>query len=456
MASQMSSGVIQQLNRTATKSIYTGKDKWKLGLLAVGLIVVIVSLIYSNTLANQLTAEERARVALWAAALNQMNDPSISSSIDANILLDIIDKIKQDDKVDAETLINSIQSNSIGAGQNITFLLDVIKNNNTIPVILTDENDSIVTVKNFGEFENFKDNPAYFYKQLAEIKGGYPPIVIDLSSYFASSNDNKGGSKKQFIYYADSSLLSQLKSYPYVQFFVIGIFIMAAYIAFSISRRAEQNKVWLGMAKETAHQLGTPLSSLVGWVEYLRFQDEGRQDSQLVMIADEIEKDVSRLRLIADRFSKIGSEPQLEDSDIVKEVGETLNYIQRRAASRITFSFENSSPAIYAKVSPILFDWVIENLLKNALDAMEGTGHIGVKVSEDGDDVIIDVADSGKGIPKSKFNTIFEPGFSTKKRGWGLGLSLSKRIIENNHNGRIFVKESVIDKGTTFRIIIPH
>lgn len=455
MATQMSSGVIQQLNRTATKSIYTSKDKWKLGLLLIGLVIIIVSLIYNNILANQLTAEERTRVALWASALNQMNDPSISSSIDANVLLDIITKNKQEGKIDADMLSNIIQSNSIGAGQNMTFLLDVIKNNNTIPVILTDEKDSIVTVKNFQEFENFRDNPSYFYCKLKEMKSGYSPIVIDLSSYFSSDDIKNNSNKKQFIYYADSSLLAQLKLYPYVQFLIIGIFIMAAYIAFSIARRAEQNKVWLGMAKETAHQLGTPLSSLVGWVEYLRFQDDDKE-GQFSMIADEIEKDVARLRLIADRFSKIGSEPQLEDNDIVKEVRETLNYVQRRAASRIKFDFESTAPVIQAKISPILFDWVIENLLKNALDAMEGLGQISVRVSEESGDVIIDVSDSGKGIPKSKFNTIFEPGYSTKKRGWGLGLSLSKRIIENNHNGRIFVKESLIDKGTTFRVVIPH
>ncbi|HNL07862.1 MAG TPA: HAMP domain-containing sensor histidine kinase, partial [Chitinophagales bacterium] len=229
---------------------------------------------------------------------------------------------------------------------------------------------------------------------------------------------------------------------------------LVAYLLFSTARRAEQNKVWLGMAKETAHQLGTPLSSLMGWVEMLKtVQDpDGIND----MIAQEVGKDVERLQLIADRFSKIGSIPKLQNSDVVDEVRQTLYYVKRRASSRVSFHFDETTPPIIIALSPVLFDWVIENLLKNALDAMDGKGEIRVAIAEDANDVVIDVTDTGKGIPKSRFITVFEPGYSTKKRGWGLGLSLSKRIIETYHKGKIFVAHSSPNEGATFRVILPN
>ena len=250
-----------------------------------------------------------------------------------------------------------------------------------------------------------------------------------------------------------SSLLVQIKVYPYIQIFITLIFLGIAYSMFSTARRAEQNKVWLGMAKETAHQLGTPLSSMVGWVELLKTMED--EQGQAQMIGDELEKDVLRLQLIAERFSKIGSEPQLENKDIVELVGNTVEYVKRRASSRIQFHYDNDTP-IYATVNPTLFDWVIENLLKNALDAMDGKGQIGVQISQERDQqILIDVSDTGKGIPKSRFTTVFEPGYSTKKRGWGLGLSLSRRIIENYHSGKIYVANSAVDQGTTFRVVLP-
>lgn len=401
--------------------IYEQKIQWKIALLVSALLISSASLLYTNILAKQLAGEERKKMEVWSNALKQMSRAVAS-------------EVSDDD----------------------SFWLDIIKDNTTIPVIVTDEKGEITSVRNFKDDKDWRKNRLYFKSLMLTFKEKHEPIQIDIS--VADTTANMEGNEipmilaKQFVYYDDSSLLVQIKAYPYIQFAITALFLIVAYSLFSSARSAEQNKVWLGMAKETAHQLGTPLSSLVGWVEMLKIMDD--DTGQAYMIGQEIDKDVVRLQLIAERFSKIGSEPKLIETDVAQEIGDTVNYVKRRASSKVAFHYDNSFPII-GYISPILFDWVIENLLKNALDAMDGKGEIKVKVVEENSNILIEVSDTGKGIPKSRFTTVFEPGFSTKKRGWGLGLSLSKRIIENYHSGKIFVANSSVEHGTTFKVIIP-
>lgn len=401
--------------------IYEQKLQWKIALFVSALLISSASLLYTNILARQLANEERNKMTVWANALKQMSRAVAS-------------EVSGDD----------------------SFWLDIIKNNTTIPVIVTDEKGVITSVRNIKGDKDWHKNSAYFKEMQQNFKEKHEPIQIDISVIDTTANLNNNEIPmilaKQYVYYDDSSLLVQLKAYPYIQFVITALFLIVAYSMFSSARRAEQNKVWLGMAKETAHQLGTPLSSLVGWVEMLKMMDD--DTGQAYMIGQEIDKDVVRLQLIAERFSKIGSEPKLIETDVAEEIRTTVDYVKRRASSKVTFRYDNAK-AVYGNISPILFDWVIENLLKNALDAMDGKGEIRVKVTEENQNILIDVSDTGKGIPKSRFTTVFEPGFSTKKRGWGLGLSLSKRIIENYHSGKIFVANSSVEHGTTFKIIIP-
>ena len=257
-----------------------------------------------------------------------------------------------------------------------------------------------------------------------------------------------GKKNKNYIYYKESYLLLQLKYYPYIQLFIILLFITVAYFAFSSSRNAEQNKVWVGLTKETAHQLGTPTSSLMAWAELIKTR---LQDSEF---ADEFEKDVKRLEIITDRFSKIGSVPKLIPSSLSETIESSISYLKSRSSTNISFKIDCEDQNIIIPLSRNLFEWVIENLCKNAIDAISGKGSIQISVKRVNKKVVIDISDSGKGIAKSKFKTIFKPGYTTKTRGWGLGLSLAKRIIENYHSGKIFVLSSEIGKGTTFRIIL--
>ena len=258
-----------------------------------------------------------------------------------------------------------------------------------------------------------------------------------------------GDGSKSYIFYKESILLTQLKYYPYVMFSIIGLFLFVAYLLFSTARRVEQNQVWVGMAKETAHQLGTPLSSLIAWLEYLRSKG---LDSETAV---EIEKDVKRLETITERFSKIGSIPKLDTVDVVKVLNDAVNYMKLRTSKNVSFIIDSGNEKeVFGQLNVPLFEWVIENLIRNAVDAMDGNGSIIISLSDQIQFVYIDITDTGKGIPKSKYKTVFEPGFTTKKRGWGLGLSLTKRIIENYHSGKIFVKNSETDKGTSFRIVL--
>jgi signal transduction histidine kinase len=264
------------------------------------------------------------------------------------------------------------------------------------------------------------------------------PVVIELSE-----------ETTQYLYFRESDILRNLRYYPLVQLVVIIIFILVAYFAFSATQRAEQNQVWVGMSKETAHQLGTPISSLMAWIELLKLQNI---DEKIIM---EFESDTKRLEKITERFSKIGSKPELLETNLIEVLNSTVSYLKTRSSKRVTFETSfNDDNKVLVPLNGALFSWVIENLCKNAIDAMENNGKITLALKVKDENVILDITDTGKGVPKSQFKTIFQPGFSTKKRGWGLGLSLAKRIVENYHSGKIFIKWSELGKGTTFRIVL--
>lgn len=380
-------------------NIYTNKRQWKLLLLIVAIVIGFFSLEYTNQLIKKLSDEERKKVELWAEGTRQLAN---SSNID----------------------------------QDVTFILEVITKNETVPVILADENDNIISFRNLDETRLHQKD--YLNKQLALMKVQHDSIVIDLQF-----------GHKNYIYYKDSTLLTQLSYYPYIQLSLISLFILVSYFAFSSSRKAEQNQVWVGMSKETAHQLGTPISSLMAWMEILD-QEEGNKE-----YVKEMWKDIRRLETVTQRFSKIGSAPVLKPVDIGPVLNNVAQYMKSRTSDRINYQVNiPSSHPIIVPVNASLFEWVIENLCKNSVDAMDGTGQIRIDLSENPYYVFIDISDTGKGIPKSKFKSIFQPGFTTKERGWGLGLSLSQRIVEQYHKGKIFVKLSEIGKGTVIRVLL--
>lgn len=366
------------------------------------LLIVSASLWYTNHLAKDIARSEQKKVELWANANKNL--------------------YQADDNTD------------------LNFLFDVIKNNQSVPVILTNEENEILAWRNLDSVK-VKNNDTYLAERLREMKKNKAPLQIE---YYEGSYI--------YIYYEDSILLKQLRYYPFVQLGIIGLFLFVAYLSFSTVKSAEQNQVWVGMAKETAHQLGTPISSLVAWVEYLK--DHLPEDTSKEEIITELGKDVDRLELIADRFSKIGSKPKLEEIQLVQPLEKTFHYIKRRSSDRVHFKMDVPEN-LKVQINAPLFEWVLENLLKNALDAMDGSGSIEMIAFEENNKTIVEIKDSGKGIASSKFKTVFQPGYSTKKRGWGLGLTLTKRIIEQYHGGKIFVKNSEIDKGTTFRIELP-
>lgn len=378
---------------------YEQKIWWKRALLMLAIAIGGISLWYTQNLVNKLAAEEEKKVLLWANATKAL----------------------------------------ITAEGNFDFMLGIIKDNETIPVILVDDEGQITASRNLDTSR--EKNPAYLARQLEEMKEQHEPIPILYDEEHKRYN---------YLYYKNSIILTQLKEYPYYQLTVIALFILVAYLAFSSSRKAEQNRVWVGMSKETAHQLGTPISSLHGWIQLLKDQATGQQAETI----QELSKDVTRLELIAERFSKIGSEPVLKDENLHMVLSNALSYLQSRASSKIQFILLPASSPITVKLNIPLFEWVIENICKNAMDAMSGIGTIKLEIKSSEKQVWIDITDSGKGIPNSKFKTVFKPGYTTKKRGWGLGLSLAKRIIEEYHKGKIFIKESAPGKGTTFRIVL--
>lgn len=387
--------------------IYQKKSKWKWYLAIAGALIVALSAVYTKYLTDQLAKEELKKVAQIKKVFETLSDTS-AAALECDV----------------------------------TFQLTILDSNTTVPILLVGEDGTPQDARNFGPD---KDSSMAF--QLQKLKAfranRVEPLVV-------SSN-----SGTQYLYFEHSHILTLLTYYPLIQFILIAAFIAFGYLGFSASRRAEQNRVWVGMAKETAHQLGTPISGIVAWIEHLRSLRE--DDEEMKEVLDELGKDVKRLDLIADRFSKIGSAPELSPVNIFQELEKCRQYMQRRAPRKVAFRFPDpGSPAQTVHINSHLFDWVIENLIRNALDAMEeGAGSITAEVYTDNSFVYIDVTDTGKGIPPSKFKTVFQPGYTTKKRGWGLGLSLAKRIIEDYHSGKIFVKRSALNGGATFTIQLP-
>ena len=374
--------------------------------LAIALLIGISSIIYTNSLVNRILVQEEKQISLFAKG--------------------------------QEFLATAEPS------ENLNFLMEeIIASNNSIPVILTDENRKPIGSRNLDIPDDTQEREAFWLQEMKNMEKEHPPIVLTLDS---ASN------MRQYVYYENSPLVNQLRYFPYVQLTVILIFFSLVYTLFSYSRKAEQNRVWVGLAKETAHQLGTPLSSLIAWVEYLRIDENVESE-----VVEELEKDVKRFETITARFSSIGSTPALKEENIKDVLEECVAYLQKRVSSKVSFLLHIKEDELPIRINKSLFEWVIENLCKNAVDAMNAVGYIDIYVSHTRDEknLVIDIKDTGKGIPKSKIRTVFRPGFTTKKRGWGLGLTLAKRIIENYHRGKIFVYRSEIDVGTTFRIILP-
>lgn len=483
------------------------------------ILIIGASLWYTNILVHKISQEERRKVKLWANAIQKKAKL-------VKYTHELFDKLKAEERKKVELWAEGTKrlANPSLNVEDVSFIFEVIKNNETVPVILTDEEGKIISSRNLDSLKEhdreylrnemefmrsqqepieikiskervnylyYKDSNLFselktvlddliksFISEVAVNSASVPVIFTDStrSTILASGNIDSlkisdtsfvqetiaameannppieieiGDGGKSYIFYQDSFILTQLKYYPYVQFGVIGLFLIIAYSLFSIARKAEQNQVWVGMAKEMAHQLGTPISSLMAWLEYLKLKGIDGETTE------EIDKDVKRLKTISDRFSKIGSVPKLEKEDVLKILEESVNYIKSRTSKNVIFNLHSlSGSKVFAQLNVPLFEWVIENLSKNAIDAMEGVGSISIEVSDETQFVYIDITDSGKGIPKAKYKTIFQPGYTTKERGWGLGLSLSKRIIENYHLGKIFVKRSEVDKGTTFRIVL--
>ena len=359
----------------------------------------------------------------------------------------LVDQLKEREKNQVRLFAKALEYTSNDTDNNILFITEeIIYKNNSIPTILTDEKGFIVSHNNV-EIDSLW-SPAKkekeLQKQLLEMKKVYPPIPILLKD--PNTAEVFG---KQYVYYKNSFLLMQLVAYPYIQLSVIAIFGFISYLAFNYSKASEQNRVWVGLAKETAHQLGTPLSSLMAWIEVLRDDPQFKGKG----IVEELDKDIRKLRVVTERFSSIGSTPALKLENVYQLINNVVSYLQPRVSSKINIEVYTLSETIQAKVHAPLFEWVIENLCKNAVDAMGSTGTIAIKILRGSDHkVFIDISDTGKGMPKSIISSVFKPGFTTKKRGWGLGLALAKRIIELYHEGKIFVKQSEENQGTTFRI----
>ena len=397
----------------------TQRSHWKTYLAIAGIIILVISLVYTSYLAQRLREGERNKALLLFDAYQTLNDQSNPETADLEA--------------------------------DITLPSNIIIANNDIPIMVVDDTDKVLYAKNFGE--DLDTNQVFLKEKLILLKKKGPePIEINDTGI------------RQYLYYQNSRLHELLTYFPFIQLLLLGAFIAIGYVSVNNARKAEQNRVWVGMAKETAHQLGTPISAIIGWIEHLResypagsHELESLKAMQLEVLS-EMQNDVDRLDLIADRFSKIGSAPALTPVDIYAQMREITTYIRRRASRKIVFEepSEDTAPMLVG-INPPLFNWVIENIMRNALDALdEGTGTITWKVHPHHDYVEIDISDTGKGIHPSKVKVVFEPGFTTKARGWGLGLSLAKRIIENYHKGKIFVKHSKLGEGTTFAIHLPR
>jgi hypothetical protein len=377
----------------------------KIILVVAAIVIAVASLMVSHFLVKDLQREERNKMETWAEALNVLNNA--------------------DENTDLSLVLNVIQSN------------------NTIPVVVMDSSGLVSDYRNVEmDAKTAADSEAYVAR--------YGKRMYEEGNYIKTHlGDSISASDYQLVCFDDSTLLKRLSQYPYWQLGIVMIFVVVAIFALLASKRAEQNKVWVGLSKETAHQLGTPISSLMAWVEILK---ENYPDDELI---PEMDKDVSRLQLIAERFSKIGSLPEPVDSSMNDVLKHVVDYMDRRTSKKVEITTNMPDEDVIVKMNASLFEWVIENLCKNAVDAMEGSGKIDLSLNDEGIRVVIEVKDNGKGIRKKDVKNVFTPGFTTKKRGWGLGLSLAKRIVEEYHKGRIFVKSSEVGVGTTFRIEIP-
>jgi len=396
---------------------YERKRRWKYLLLAFAVVIAIGSLLYTRYLVRGIAKSERTRAQIWALSMKQ----------------------------------------SLAADDNDSFnYIASVRDSLVVPAIVIDEKGDFIFSRGVDSTRTFiqpavgvihdkkapRYDPQYFKAQLEYMKSQHDPIRINLFS-----------GQYWLVYYQDSALLTQLKIFPYIQLTVIAVFLLVAYTAFSSSRKSEQNQVWVGLAKETAHQLGTPISSLMAWIELMKDKFNAEDDPLIA----EMENDVKRLEIVADRFSKIGSKPKLENHSVYDVVKDYVDYFEFRVSNKIHFEVAGD-PHLQAALNVPLFAWVLENLLKNAINAIDETGTIHIEIGQNHakKQVFIDVTDTGKGIPRSKFATVFQPGYTTRKRGWGLGLSLTKRMVENYHDGQIFVKDSELGKGTTFRIALKN
>jgi len=372
------------------------------------IIIAISSIWITNVLVKDLSKEERKKIELWAESIKLL------ATQDLDVDPAVFDKYNW-------------------------LIFKIIEESTTIPVMWVDEDGNIVQQNNENMVYNINlpehGQEEFLKEKLEKFKKTNPPIVLDF-----------GDGTQNYFYYDDSTVLKSLTVFPYAQLGVVFVFIVISFLALLNAKKAEQNKVWIGLSKETAHQLGTPISSLMGWMEYLKTKNV---DTSLL---SEMDKDVNRLNVIAERFSKIGSDPELDPMDLNEAIRSAVDYVSKRVSSKVSIKCNFPDRPFLVLMNESLFGWVIENLIKNAVDAMNGKGNINIEVTETGKLIKIDVSDTGKGIPKSKFKTVFHPGYTTKKRGWGLGLSLVKRIIQSYQHGKIFVLKSEINKGTTFRI----
>lgn len=495
-------------------NIYARKQRWKLALAFAALIIVLASFWYTNNLVKQISKDEKRKARVWASAVQKRAELIKFTN-------HLFGEIKSEERKKAELVAEAFkQLNQYDNSSDINFVLRVLQENTTVPVILVNDNgemtsrnlDSVKSqdtsylrqelelmkakydpviinyYKKYNSYLYYKDSKVFSdiqvvfddliksFKEVAVNTAEVPVIFTDASKRHVIAYSDKielakintpeklratllglaqvnqpisidlGDGETSYIFYAESDLLTKLKYYPYIQFGVIGLFLFIAYILFSTARKAEQDQVWVGMSKETAHQLGTPLSSLMAWNEHLLSLGVDQT------IVHEMQQDVKRLNTITDRFSKIGSQPTLVQENVNAVLYDAIDYLKKRTSKNVAYTLHLPEEALQANLSKPLFEWVIENLCKNAVDAMEGKGILSVTLSGIPEGLIIDITDSGKGIAKSKFTTVFEPGYTTKNRGWGLGLSLCKRIIEIYHKGKIYVLNSEPNKGTTFRI----
>ena len=496
-------------------NIYIQKKRWKIALAILAIVIISISIYYTNFLVKRFAEQETKQIEMWAEAVQ-------SHAELMNYTKKFFNEVSEQEQKRVQLLAKAYESFlEAGPNENTSIYLDIIQSNISIPVVIIDNNRKIdlsinmpehlkdkknfdeemqkefnvyqpIKIDLFGKTEWLIYNESLIYTELKGVLDdlfklfindvtdnavGAPVIIVDSTDNRILAYGNLDSTKMQdkqfvdnqihimqeenfpikvnyidnnkvYIYYRSSDLLLQMRFYPIVQILIFALFALLAYLLFSYMRRSEQNQVWAGMAKETAHQIGTPLSSLMGWVELLKMEEKP------FIGTSEMEYDIDRLNTITERFSKIGSIPTLEPTDVVAAVDKTMKYLQHRFSSKFEFDIQLPVREIVIPLNAALFSWVLENLTKNAIDAMTDKGKLTVELTEDATNVFIDITDTGKGLPRSMYTQIFKPGYTSKKRGWGLGLSLAKRIVENYHKGKIFVKNSVVGQGTTLRIVL--